>query len=335
MFHSRRTFLAAAATASVAALPMTARPAQAECEPGYAEEIIRLFDRLPGDKGIKIFAPGREGRRDLLVDLNPHKRLFVASTIKTFILCERLRQLDSADVVQKLNSKSLELNDSVWSLGSPTFNPPDLIGEVSERTTLDAMINHSDNTATDMMFKVAGTENVRRFIANAGLRNTLVPDSTRALAAYVFGAPNYKTITWEELLQVTRGPLVHPFLNEVETLASSAHDLVAYYSRALVGDFFHHRETLQEYRRILTLCDFIYLIPLPRGVSSYAKSGDADLPEFHVRSIAGGIYFSGQWVFFSFILNWYAEEEEDPKTVQAYFDAIHETLTGIRDRLSC
>jgi beta-lactamase class A len=331
MLHSRRKFLAAAATVSLAAGSLTAA---AEVEPGYADEVVRLFDCLPGDKSIKIFAPGRKGRRDLVIELNANKQLFAASAIKTFVLCERLRQVDSPDVVHKVENNFLALNDTVWSFGSPTFNPPDLIGEVSERTTLDAMINHSDNTATDMVFKLAGADNVRKFIADAGLKNTLVPDSTRALTGYLFGAPNYLTITWEELLQVTQGPPVHPFLNDVETLASSAHDFVSYYSRALVGKFFQHPETLQEYRRILSLCDFIYLVPLPLGVSSYAKSGNADSPGFHARSIAGGIYFAGQWVFFAFLINWYSDEVEDPTTVKAYFDAIHQTLSGIRDRLS-
>lgn len=334
MLHSRRTFLAAAATTGLAAIPLTTLPVEAESEPGYADEIVRLFDCLPGDKGVKIFAPGRAGRRDLLVELNVNKQLFVASAIKTFVLCERLRQIDCADIVQKLERNPLELNDTVWSLGSPTFDPPNLIGQVSERTALDAMINHSDNTATDMVFKLAGANNVRKFIADAGLQNTLVPDSTRALTGYLFGAPNYQTITWEEILEIIQGPQVHPFLNNVETLASSAHDLVSYYSRALGGGFFQHAETLQEYRRILSLCDFIYLVPLPLGVSSYAKSGNADSPGFHARSIAGGINFAGQWVYFAFLINWYADELEDPKTVEAYFDAIHKTLSGIRDRLS-
>jgi beta-lactamase class A len=334
MLHSRRKFLTAAATAGLAAVPLTALPAGAECEPGYGDEVVRMFERLPGDKAIKIFAPGRKGRQDLVIELNSDKRLFVASAIKTFVLCERLRQIDSPDVVHKVESNMLALNDTVWSFGSPTFNPPDLTGEVSERTTLDAMINHSDNTATDMLFKLAGTDNVRKFIADAGLTKTMVPDSTRALTGYVFGAPNYKTITWEELLEVTQGPPVHPVLNDVETLASSAHDFVSYYSRALTGSFFKHHETLQEYRRVLSLCDFIYLVPLPLGVSSYAKSGNADSPGFHARSIAGGIYFAGQWVFFAFLINWYSEEVDDPETVKAYFEAIHTTLKGLRDRLS-
>jgi len=334
MIHSRRKFLASAATASLAAVPLTTLPAEAQCESGFADEVIRLFDSLPGDKAVEIYAPACKGSHDLRIELNVDKQLFVASAIKTFVLCEALRQLDSPDVVHKLESKILALDDTVWSFGSPTFNPPNLSGEVSERATMDAMITHSDNTATDMLFKLAGADKVRKFVAEIGLKNTLVPDSTRALTAYVFGAPNYKTITWAELLEVVQGPIVHPFLNNVETLASSAHDFVSYYSRALQGEFFEHRETLQEYRRILTLCDFIYLVPLPLGVSAYAKSGNADFPGFHARSIAGGMYFGGQWVYFAFVVNWYADEGEDPKTVDAFFAAIHHTLKEIRDKLS-
>jgi hypothetical protein len=40
-----------------------------------------------------------------------------------------------------------------------------------------------------------------------------------------------------------------------ETLASTAEDFITYHSQALQGNFFRHRETLQEFRRILTLCD--------------------------------------------------------------------------------
>jgi beta-lactamase class A len=107
--------------------------------------------------------------------------LFVASADKTFVLCEALRQADSPDV-------DLALNSSVFSYGSPTFNQPNLTGIVSERTRMGAMLTRSDNTATDMMFKLAGAGNMRAFIASIGLKNTLVPDSTRALTAYVFGA---------------------------------------------------------------------------------------------------------------------------------------------------
>jgi beta-lactamase class A len=260
--------------------------------------------------------------------------LFVASAIKTFVLCEALRQADSPEVVHTLEHADLALNNTVWSPGSATFNPPNLTGIVSERTTLEAMITRSDNTATDMAFKLVGADNVREFVASAGLESTQVPDSTRSFTAYLFGASNFKTITWKRLLKVIQGPIVEPFLNDVETLASSADDFVSYYSRALQGEFFQNTETLEEFRRILTLCDFIYLVPLPLGVSAYAKSGNADSPGFHARSIAGGLFFSGRWVYFAFIINWYAANGEDPETVSNFFSAINYALTCVRDSLS-
>ena len=132
----------------------------------------------------------------------------------------------------------LKLDSSVWAFGSPTFNAPDLRGLVSERTALEEMITRSDNTATDMVFRLVGAENVRAFVASQGLTNTRLPDSTRALWAYVFGAKNHKTITWNRLNRLVESEKrVPPFLNEVETFASSAGDLVTSYSRALQGDF--------------------------------------------------------------------------------------------------
>ena len=119
--------------------------------------------------------------------------------------------------------------------------------------------------------------NIRNFVASAGLTATRVPHSTRALTAYLYGATDYDNVTWEQVLKLIAGPIVQPFLNDVQTLASSPDDMVSYYSRALLGDFFQHDETLDEFRRIQTLCDFIYLIPLPLGISAYAKSGNVDV----------------------------------------------------------
>jgi beta-lactamase class A len=332
---SRRQFLKnAAAAGTFAYAPLAAQAAQSSNEGVSTGQILRRFRSLPGDVALNIYSPAAGDKSQLLIQANSGKMLFAASAIKTFVLCEALRQADSPDVAHILAQKELALNETVWSLGSPTFNPPDLMGTVSELTTMEAMITRSDNTATDMLLKLAGADNVRNFIAQAGLKNTLVPDSTRALTAYVFGAPNYKTISWEELLQVIEGPVVHPFFNDVETLASSADDLVSYYSRALQGDFFQYPETLVEFRRILTLCDFIYIVPLPLGVSAYVKSGNADFPGFHVRCIAGGMYFPDRWVYFAFIINWYSAEPSDPDTVNKFFSAINRSLTQIRDSLA-
>ena len=334
MNRFRREFLKMAAV--VASLPAQAAGAARQFGETRRADIAMLFDDLPGDLGMKIHAPSSKGHKPgFTVQANADKVLFVASAIKTFALCEALRQADSPDIDKELEAKELTLDASVWSLGSPIFNPPALSGLVSVRTALEAMILRSDNTATDMIFNLAGADNIRRLIALAGLLQTRVPDNTRIFAGYLFGAPNYKTITWDELLKVAgEGRIANAFLNDVETLASTAEDFVKYYSQALQGNFFQHGETLQEFRRMLTLCDFIYLVPIPLGVSAYAKSGNADIPGFHARSIAGGMFFADQWVYFAFILNWYAPEGEDPRTVQKFFAAIREALTRVRDALS-
>lgn len=340
MIRPRREFLkTAAVTAIAASLPTRALGAAAQL--GSRSGIAKLFDGLPGDLGLKIYAPSQRGRPGFSMQMNPGKVLFAASAIKTFALCEALRQAErqaesqDIDIDHVLEAKELHLDAGVWSLGSPIFNPPDLSGMVSERTALEAMILRSDNTATDMIFNLVGADNIRKLIASAGLMQTWVPDNTRIFAGYLFGAKNYMTITWDELLKLAHGGrIVHPFLNDVETLASTAEDFVTYYSQALRGRFFRQRDTLQEFRRVLTLCDFIYLIPVPLGVSAYGKSGNADAPGFHARSFAGGMFFAGRWVYFAFLLNWYEQEADDPRTVKRFFAAINEALTRVKDALS-
>jgi beta-lactamase class A len=298
-----------------------------------AAEIQELFEGLPERKSFKIWVPAAEGAPEFVGGLHEEERLFSASANKAFILCERLRQLDSSTVEKQLMDHKLKLDASVWSLGSDIFNPPDLSGLVSERTTMEAMIIHSDNTATDMIIKEAGADKVRQFIAFLGLKNTMIPDSTRALGAYLFGVPNYKTITWEELRSFVSGPFVNPPLNDVETLASSASDLVSFYARTLHGRFFEHRQTLQQFQRILALGDINYLVPFPLGLTGFGKAGYFDSPGHHARCIAGGTYFSGRWALFATILNWDEPQVDDLETVTAYFRATRRTIELIRDCL--
>ena len=162
----------------------------------------------------------------------------------------------------------------------------------------------------------------------------MIADSTRIFAAYLLGAPNYKTITWDELTHFPPGPLAHPFLNNVETLASSPDDLVSFFSRALQGRFFSHPETLFQFRRILLLGDINHLVPFPLGLSVFGKAGYADITDAHARSIAGAVYFPNRWVYFSMVLNWDAEQANDPETAKAFYGAIHKSIVLLQRRLS-
>ncbi len=53
----------------------------------------------------------------------------------------------------------------------------------------------------------------------------------------------------------------------------------------------------------------------------------------HGRSLAA-CFFSGHWVYFAFIINWYAAERDDPATVTEFFSAVNRTLTLVKDVLS-
>jgi beta-lactamase class A len=311
-----------------------ARPAMGQKSGVSPEAILALFKALPGDVAIKIFAPEVNGKPQFLVESNAAKTVFVGSAIKTFILCEALRQADSPDVVQTLKAKQLSLDANVWSVDSVTFNPPNLIGKVSQRTALEAMIMHSDNTGTDMSIKEAGPENVRALIASMGLKNTMIPDSTRSLFGYLLGAKDPKTFSWEDLGAAANSSMVNSPMNKVETMASSADDFVSYYSRALHGEFFKNKETLQEFRRILAMSDAIWLLPLPLGVSAFVKGGSIDVPGFHAVCMPGGMLFDDRWVYFCLTINWYAKAEIDVGTVNAFAAAGSRALTMVKEALS-
>ena len=200
---------------------------------------------------------------------------------------------------------------------------------------MEAMISHSDNTGTDMILKSASPDKVRQFITSIGLNSTMIPDSTRALFAYIYGAPNYATITWDELVSLAGSGAspVHRALNDVETLASSADDLVSFFSRALQGKFFQYRETLQEFRRILLLGDITYLVPFPLGASVFGKAGYYDSPGEHAYCISGGMYFPDRWVYFAMILNWDDPKLADSETVSAFYRNIRTAIQLVQDAL--
>ncbi|MFO1112847.1 MAG: serine hydrolase [Rhodospirillales bacterium] len=332
----RRWFLGGAAALASVPLALTAAKAS-ETETStddVAQRILGLFAKLPGDISLKVFAPPCNGGPALRVNLAPARRMFVGSAIKTFVLAEALRQADGPDVVQKITQRQLALNASVWSLDSATFNPPELSGLVSERTTLEAMIMHSDNTGTDMSLKLVGPDRVRAFIAAAGLSSTQIPDSTRSFFGYLLGAPDYKTFTWAQIVAAANDPIVNSPLNNTETLASSANDFVSYYAHALQGGFFRNKETLDEFRRILSLGDAIWLVPLPLGVSAFVKGGSIDVPGFHALCVPGGMLVASRWVYFCFTINWYASAETDPGTVAAFAAATSRALKIVKQKLS-
>ena len=167
MLRSRRKFIAGAAGAAAAGIMAPAISAvTGGTEQASPNGILAIFKGLPGDVGVKIHAPATKREPELLVQSNASKVLVIGSGFKTFVLCEGLRQADSPDVVKTISTQQLNLDASVWCLDSATFNPPNMIGKVSERTAMEAMILHSDNTAADVCLKNVGPDKVRGLIAS-------------------------------------------------------------------------------------------------------------------------------------------------------------------------
>jgi beta-lactamase class A len=246
------------------------------------------------------------------------------------VLCEALRQIESSK--GDLAHTELELNESVWSLDSAVFNPPHLSGLVSERTALEAMVSHSDNTGADMVLKHIGADNVRNFIAGIGLHHTRIPNSTRQFLGYIFGVPNWETISWDEAVAAAnrRGPLAHPPINDVQTMVSTASDFVSFYSRALRGAFFENAATLAAFRAILMIADAIPQV-IPLGATGFAKGGQINAGGFNALCLAGGMYFPDRWVYFATMINW---ENADPApTMTAFEIAAAQAFTRVKEAL--
>ena len=163
MEQNRRNFLVTATATGLALCGVQSSLGQAVAEnnsagwdcSGLEQEIFELFSDLPERKAFKIWSPATKSGPEFLVQLHERRRMFVASTIKSLIWCGRLRQLDSPTIEKQVTEHELALNENVWSPGSTIFNPPHLPGLVSERTAMEAMVIHSDNTATDMVLKEA------------------------------------------------------------------------------------------------------------------------------------------------------------------------------------
>ena len=339
MNNSRRKFLTGSAVAAAGLCATSfARPIETFASPHsrLARDVIRPFEPLPGIKAVKIWAPARNRGQEFLATLNPGRQMFCASSFKGFVLCEALRQIDSPQLIGTLSTTQLALDAGVWSLGSSIFNPPNLSGFVTERTTLEAMITHSDNTATDMTLKHVGANRVRDFISSIGLQNTRIPNSTRQFLGYIFGVPDWQATTWNEIVARidSNAPAIHPLLNDVQTMASSPDDFVSFYSRALQGEFFNNPATLAEFRRILTMPDTISRV-IPLGATAFLKAGSVDAGGSHGLSIAGGMYFPDRWVYFATIINWQKPGDSDPETAAAFGEATRQALSLVAEALGC
>ena len=249
----------------------------------------------------------------------PSKRMFVGSAVKTFILAQFMRDVEAGKLTEM---QQTQIDDSIRSVSSPVFL--NLTGTAPAKSALEAMITHSDNTATDVTLAAVGPDRVRALIAEAGLAATQIPDSTRRLFSYLAGAPDGVDVGWAGMQRLIKEPLskdARAALNDRETMASTADDLVKWYQQALRGSFFKQPETLLEFKRIQAMADSLAYV-VPPDTLAYGKGGSIDWNNFHCFSLAGQMIVAKVPVTFCFTVNWTGPDDGVGKVFGAYKDAV-------------
>lgn len=233
------------------------------------------------------------------------RKLFVASALKTFVLGEFLRQSEAAGSRIGLGTRC-EVSDLHRSLGSSVLGG--LSGTSNYANVLEAMIAHSDNTATDIAMAAVGPDKVRALIAQAGLANTQIFDSTRRVFSYLAGAPIGVDLGWPGMQKLQNGDNggLSPrtdVINANQSMLSSATDLVSWYQQALAGKYFATAASLREFKRISAQATALWQV-VPADTIAYGKGGSIDWEDFHALALAGQMRFNNVPVTFAFTLNW-------------------------------
>ncbi len=227
--------------------------------------------------------------------------LFVGSAIKTFILAQYLLDVESGRLSE---GTQLSVGPEVWSPGSSVLIA--LQGKTSAKTILEAMIAHSDNTATDIAINAVEPDRVRALIGRVHLKSTLIPDSTRKLFSYLSGAKSGEDLGWAGMEKMAAGSTPgkpRPAINDKQTMVSTAAEMTQWYRYVLSGKLFKKPETLKEFKRISAMADAIPAT-LPDDTMGYGKGGSIDWGDFHCFSVAGQMVLPTHRASFCFIVNW-------------------------------
>lgn len=259
--------------------------------------------------------------------------LFVGSAVKTFILAQYLRSVEAGRLRE---DSACVIDDDVRSFSSPVFGDrsldgmpaPDLAltGKTPARSVLEAMIAHSDNTATDVALAAAGVEDVRKLIAEAGLKTVRIPTSTRRLFAYLASGRD-QDASWLDLQQLMDKPTnPQPAINPVQSMVGSAVDMVGWYQGVLSGRYFKQPSTLVEFKRIQAMADALIHV-VPPDTMAYGKGGSIAWNDFYCYSLPGQMMVRAQTpVAFCFTINWTGPKAGVESIFKSYVAAVAEVL---------
>ena len=314
--------LTAAAGAALAAPAILSSDAEAAPDTGDIRKALRGFDTLPGDVAYRINV-GRGGKK-FTAGQRAGETLFVGSSVKTFILARYLRDVENGRLSL---AEQLKVNNGVRALSSPVFL--ELTGTTPATSVLEAMITHSDNTATDIALRQVGPGRVRTFVENAGLKSVRIATSTRLLFCYLAGAPFGVDEGWAGMKVIAEGgkfgPLRSP-MNRRETMQGSADDFVSYYEQVLAGELIRTEAMRREFRRISSMPAIFWSVG-PENTPIFGKGGSIEWDNFNALCLPGQMLVGGTLpVTFSFVVNWKGKPSTIPGVGDQFASAIRATL---------
>jgi beta-lactamase class A len=246
-------------------------------------------------------------------------RRFVGSALKTFILARTLRDVEEG---KRTLADQLAVNDTARTLNSPVFLT--LNGTTTATSVLEAMITHSDNTATDIAMAAVGADRVRALIAEAGLKRTQIADSMRKMFCYLAGLPAGEDAGWPKVKDlVEHPPHPQPALNDVMTMASTADDMVSWYRQSLRSAYFK-TPAMSAVRRPAMATALPQVVP--PYIVAYGKGGSIDWQDFHCLSLPGDMVVGATHVTFCFTINWTGPDSGVPDMMKRYVAAVASVL---------
>ena len=286
----------------------TPASAQASLSDAALDEAARSLTGLPGQTALLLEAEGPKGRIRLA-----HREaapVFVGSVVKTFILAAYLKAVEEGRLSLE---EALPVDDDVRSPVSPVLGA--LTGTAPAVVALEAMITHSDNTATDMAIRRVTPAAVRALIAARGLAGTRIPDSTRIMVSALAGAPPGVDLGWAGIQALDRGaPMPSPRtpINEVSTMVSTGQDMVAWYDFVLAGRYFTKPETLATFKRIQSMATAMPQVA-PPDVIAYGKGGSITWEQAQAMAVAGQMVAGPVRATFFQGVNWTGDAASMPR----------------------
>lgn len=310
----RRTLLKTASLGALAPSFVINRANAASPDDEALNAALNSFAQLsPGNAAVSVVVERNNAVKHYGVIAD--KPLFVGSSIKTFILAQYLLDVEKGRLSEATQAS---VGPEVWSPGSSVLI--DLKGTTTAKSILEAMITHSDNTATDVAINAVGPARVRDLISSVNLKQTRIPDSTRKLFSYLSGAKSGEDLGWtgmQKMMTESSSDNARPAINDHQTMVSTAAEMSQWYQHVLAGKLFEKPETLKEFKRISAMADAIPMM-IPDDTVGYGKGGSIAWGNFHCFSVAGQMVLPTHKANFCFIVNWTGPHDSVPKTFTAF-----------------